>query len=111
MTRLTKAQREVNPDQITAQLAEAKRQIDAWTNIAEQAKEQLVAAHRDGLVPTKFDSEGYTFNLQEGRRSWEYQPLVKAKIKEIQEHAKAAGYAQEKVGEPFWRLTPAKTKA
>jgi hypothetical protein len=108
MPRLTKAQMAIDTDKIVAAAAEAKAQLDAWTAIYEQAKEQLSAAHRNGLVPTKFAQAGFTFMLKEGKRTVVYPESVKLEIAQIQNKAKEAGLAEEKIGSPYWELRQVK---
>lgn len=70
---------------------------------------QLLDAHAQGLVRSKFTAYDTDFNLTPGRSSWTYDDDVTDQVKEIQQWAQQNQKATRKVGAPFWTLK--RTKA
>ena len=89
---------------LIAQAAEAAQAVKAWEAHLKGIKEQLLALHAAGIVPSEFIEAGFTFKLQQGRTSIVLDNEVKAQIAELQQAALAEGRAIKKQGQPFWSL-------
>lgn len=95
-------------EKLAMALADARAQRKLWEDKEAQLLEQLLAAHQAGIVPTRFVSAGWSFLLQDGRKTVIYPEPVVAAVKALQAQAVEAGITTTKQGSPFWRITPAK---
>lgn len=89
---------------ITERLAAISLQIAALQEQDKQLREELLKLHQKGKVPTKFEANGFNFNLSPGRKTWEYPEALKDRIKRMQAYAQKQGTATEKIGSPFWTI-------
>jgi hypothetical protein len=95
-------------ESLAAKLADAREQRKAWERKEAELVKKLVQAHQAGVAPTKFTTHGWNFSYQNGRETITYLSAVRAKIQKIQEDAKADGQYTVNIGEPFWKIVPAK---
>jgi hypothetical protein len=98
-------------EQLAAKLADARNERKKWEQREAELAEQLIQAHQAGIVPTKFQADGWSFLLQEGRKTVIYPAPVLAEIKFIQEAAIASGATETRIGSSFWRITAQKEEA
>jgi hypothetical protein len=95
---------------LIAQITEAQTQFKAWETRKKALLDQLLAAHRDGHVPTKFDFalpgavKPAKFSLQQGRKTIKYDPVIQAEIDLMQAKAVEDGKATVTYGASFWRI-------
>lgn len=89
---------------LTERLAGISLQIAALQEQDKQLREELSKLHAKGKVPTKFEANGFNFCFNAGRKTWEYTPELKDRIKRMQAYAQKKGTATEKIGSPFWTL-------
>jgi hypothetical protein len=93
---------------LAAKLADARSQRKQWEAVEAELSKKLVEAHTAGVAATKFTTHGWNFSYQGGRKTVVYLSAVKAKIQKIQDDAKADGQYTVNVGEPSWKIVPAK---
>ena len=87
---------------LIAQAAEAANAVKQWEAHLKGIKEQLLALHSAGIVPSEFIEAGFTFKLQQGRTSIVLDPATKAAVADLQAQALADGKAVTKQGAAFW---------
>lgn len=95
-------------DSVTADLAYATAQLEAWKAIRETAITNLQRLHAAGDAPTKFNAHGYQFALQTGKTSTTFDAHGKAAIDDLKAALIDQGHCETKVGDPFWVLRKAK---
>jgi hypothetical protein len=82
--------------------------FDTAERLYKERLAQLLDAHAQGLVRSKFTAFDTDFNLTAGRASWSYDSDVTDQIKEIQQWAQSNQKATKKTGTPFWTLRAAR---
>lgn len=93
---------------IAAHLADARAQRKLWEDRETELLKALTESHLAGDCPTKFEAAGFSFVLQDGRKTVTFTEEVTAEIKAIQAAAIADGLSTTKQGQPFWRLSALK---
>jgi hypothetical protein len=108
LTRTAKKKPVLHIEAIATKLAAARYERKRWEEEEARIAALLIEAHEAGIAPTKFTVPGWSFLLQEGRKTVIYPEAVTSAVKALQAQAVEQGITETRVGSPFWRITAAK---
>ena len=97
----------LSEDSILTAAQRLKETIEDATAALEIVKAELAQRVQDMELSPKFEHNGWRFEQQNGKKSWQYPDPVlqlQEQLKSAQAEAQADGSATPTTGTPFWKI-------